>query len=390
MTGADKTKLDGIASGAQVNVATDLSYTAATRLLISSTGADVTLPLVGSDAGLMSAADKTKLDGIASGAQVNVATDLSYTAATRLLASSTGADVNLPLVVAAGDAGLMTGADKAKLDGIAAGAQVNVATDLSYTAATRLLASSTGADVNLPLVVAAGDAGLMTGADKTKLDGIASGAQVNVATDLSYTASTRLLISSTGADVTLPLFTSTEAGLTPLSGGGTSNFLRADGTWAAPGGGGGGAWTTVFQAADQLVTNSATLTDATNLQFTTTANTNYHIRLRALFNSGNATADIKYRVTHGGTTTRVRRARTYSVPNGTSATIPTVAPATAFDTTDQTLLATVTGDSIVYEDIYLQVGASGGVFKIAFAQNTLTAAASVTLYEGSYIEYATT
>lgn len=48
--------------------ATDLSYTAGTRLLASSTGADVTLPLVGSDAGLMSAADKTKLDGIASGA----------------------------------------------------------------------------------------------------------------------------------------------------------------------------------------------------------------------------------------------------------------------------------------------------------------------------------
>lgn len=81
-------------------------------------------------------------------------------------------------------------------------------------------------------------AGSMSAADKTKLDGIEAGAQVNVATDLSYTASTRLLASSTGADVTLPLFSSTEAGLTPLSGGGTTNFLRADGTWAAPPSGG--------------------------------------------------------------------------------------------------------------------------------------------------------
>jgi len=89
------------------------------------------------------------------------------------------------------------------------------ATDLSYTAATRVLASSTGADATLPLVVAAGDAGLMTGADKTKLDGIATGAQVNVATDLSYTAATRLLASSTGTDVTLPLATGTDAGLMP-------------------------------------------------------------------------------------------------------------------------------------------------------------------------------
>lgn len=60
------------------------------------------------------------------------------------------------------------------------------------------------------------------------------------ATDLGYVAATRLLTSSTGADVTLPLFTSTDAGLVSGSGGGTSNFLRADGTWAAPAGGGGG------------------------------------------------------------------------------------------------------------------------------------------------------
>ena len=58
-------------------------------------------------------------------------------------------------------------------------------------------------------------------------------------TDLGYTAATRLLTSSTGADVTLPLFSSSDAGLTPSSGGGTTNFLRADGTWASPGGGGG-------------------------------------------------------------------------------------------------------------------------------------------------------
>jgi len=38
----------------------------------------------------------------------------------------------------------------------------------------------------------------------------------------------------------LPLFTSVDDGAVPASGGGTTNFLRADGTWAAPGGGGGG------------------------------------------------------------------------------------------------------------------------------------------------------
>lgn len=103
-------------------------------------------------------------------------TDLTYTASTRVIASSTGTDATLTEVVAAGDSGLMTGADKTKLDGIATGAEVNVDTDLSYTASTRVLASSTGTNATLPEVVAAGDSGLMTGADKTKLDGIATGA----------------------------------------------------------------------------------------------------------------------------------------------------------------------------------------------------------------------
>jgi len=59
-------------------------------------------------------------------------------------------------------------------------------------------------------------------------------------TNLSYTAATRIIASDTGTDATLPLVTSGDAGLAPASGGGTTNFLRADGTWAAPGGGGGG------------------------------------------------------------------------------------------------------------------------------------------------------
>lgn len=52
--------------------------------------------------------------------------------------------------------------------------------------------------------------------------------------DLGYVASTRTVTITGGDNTILPLFSSTEAGLTPLSGGGTTNFLRADGTWAAP------------------------------------------------------------------------------------------------------------------------------------------------------------
>ena len=36
-------------------------------------------------------------------------------------------------------------------------------------------------------------------------------------------------------------FTPSTEGVVPASGGGTTNYLRADGTWSAPPGGGGGS-----------------------------------------------------------------------------------------------------------------------------------------------------
>ena len=300
---------------------TDLSYTAASRLLASSTGADVTLPLVGADAGLMTAADKTKLDGIASGAQVNVPTDLSYTAASRLLASSTGADVTLPLVGA--DAGLMAAADKTKLDGVATGATANssdatllnranhtgtqlastisnfaatviatvltgfaaagtrtaiVATDSILTAfgkvqkylndlaavafsgsasdlsagtlpAARFDDTAHGARAGGTLhasVVAAGAAGFMTGADKTKLDGVATGATANSAdatllaranhTGTQTAATISDFNSAARAQVEAELIAGTNVTITPAGSGATRTL-----TIAATGGGGGGS-----------------------------------------------------------------------------------------------------------------------------------------------------
>jgi len=119
----------------------------------------------------------------------------------------------------------------------------------------------------ITLSYASGYQGFTT-AEASKLAGIEAGAQVNVATNLAYETATRLLSSSTGTDVTLPLFTSTLAGLTPASGGGTTNFLRADGTWAEPPGGSGGSGTvtsvgftapTGFSVTGSPITTSGTI-----------------------------------------------------------------------------------------------------------------------------------
>jgi hypothetical protein len=306
-TDAEQTKLAGIAAGAEVNVDTDLSYTASTRVLSSSTGADVTLPEVvaSGDSGLMTGADKAKLDGIdisadddqdasevpydnstsgltatdvqaaideldntldnagsgtnslvfwsrsgttvttiASGDDVSITGDVlvsgtvdgrdvaadgtkldgiesgataDQTAAeiktayesnnntnaftdaeqtklsgieTGATADQTGAEIKTAYEGEA-DTNAFTDAEKTKLAGIAAGAEVNVDTDLSYTASTRVLASSTGTDATLPEVVAGGDSGLMTGSDKSKLDGIETGATADQdASEVTYDPST--------------------------------------------------------------------------------------------------------------------------------------------------------------------------------------------------------
>jgi len=103
--------------------------------------------------------------------------DLAYTPASHV----GGGGAAHAAVVSDGAAGFMTGTDKAKLDGIAAGAQVNVPTDLSLgtiTGTTIPLNSSTGTDVTLPAATVSA-AGLQTATDKTKLDGVAAGATAN-------------------------------------------------------------------------------------------------------------------------------------------------------------------------------------------------------------------
>lgn len=140
-----------------------------------------------SAAGSMSAADKTKLDGIEAGAQVNVDTDLAYVpaASSGEVTSSTGTNATIPAATTT-EAGLLTAADKTKLDGIEAGAQVNVGTDLAVGGSgdARTITSSTGNDANVPVATTT-DAGFMSIGDKNKLDGIETGAQVNTVTSVN-------------------------------------------------------------------------------------------------------------------------------------------------------------------------------------------------------------
>jgi len=174
--------------------------------------------------------------------------------------------------VAAGAAGFMTGADKTKLDSVASGATAN-STDASLLARanhTGTQTASTISDFN-SASRAQTEAELIAGTNVTITPGssgatrtLTIAAAAGGATNLSYTAATRVIASDTGTDATLPLMSSGDAGLVPASGGGTTNYLRADGTWVAPSGGGsvtsvGMSVPTGLSIAGSPVTGSGTL-----------------------------------------------------------------------------------------------------------------------------------
>lgn len=79
-------------------------------------------------------------------------------------------------------------------------------------------------------------------------------------------------LTATQATAILNEFTSVLKGLAPASGGGTTNFLRADGTWAAPAGGGSSVVTGTFNDTGAKFITTASVSIAGNRGFSYAAN----------------------------------------------------------------------------------------------------------------------
>lgn len=245
---ANATKATKDSSDQQINTTYIKGATASGNVLTLTKGdnntVNVTLPLASSTTnGEMSSADKSKLDGIDAGAQVNQNSFSNIKVGTSTIASGSATDTfelaqgsnvtisadaaTKKVTIAATDTtykaatasadGLMTAADKAKLDGIASGA--NAYTHPSGSAPSKALGLykistdaqshvASAAEVKKEDITALGipaqdttyglatpsDNGLMSAADVRKLAGIAAGAEVN------QNAFSRVTVGSTNID----------------------------------------------------------------------------------------------------------------------------------------------------------------------------------------------
>jgi Phage tail fibre repeat len=254
---SDKTKLDGIATGAEVNQNTFANVKVGTTTIASDSKTDTLELAAGTNVVLTPDATNDKVTialsaavETTSGAQAKanaVQTNLTnhendignphgVTASQTGAYSKAEADTNFAPkshvgsggaahanVIASGAAGFMTGTDKAKLDGIAAGANnyshpVNhppsiITQDANNRFVTDTEKSNWNGKASTAIATTSAN-GLMAATDKSKLDGISASADVNQNAYSNIKVGTTTIAADTVTD-TLELAAGTDVVLTP-------------------------------------------------------------------------------------------------------------------------------------------------------------------------------
>ena len=246
----------------------------------------------------------------------NTASNLSP--GTGLFESKSGVDLRFKSLAGGSGITLSNNATSVTITAIGGSGEAN--TQSSPTHANTLVLAKSGVD--LPIKGVACNGGItctnnstdvtvtLTNADKTDITVSAAGAtwtidndvvtyakMQNVAGDdrflgrISGAAGDTEELTGTQATTLLDVFTSALKGLAPASGGGTTNFLRADGTWAVPAGGGGGP--TVLNAD---VTCTLTAAYCTVFTIPLTASSGNRLDVQMVGDSNTAGGSIQMRV----------------------------------------------------------------------------------------------
>ena len=212
----EKNKLAGIEAGAEVNKIIDVIFNGVSVLDDGTRVATITITPddikrwyeENPDTNAFTDAQKAKLAGISDGAEVNRVDDVLVNGRS-VLNENKKAIITKEIVKDAyesnADTNAFTDADKAKLDGIEAGAQVNKVEDVHLDGETVVNAEKTAVITGAAIkksYEAQPDTNAFTDAEKTKLDGVEAGAQVNKIEDVQLAGVSVLDASTKTANVT--------------------------------------------------------------------------------------------------------------------------------------------------------------------------------------------
>lgn len=215
-TTPEKEKLAGIEDGAEVNKIIDVIFNGVSVLddgtrvaTINITPEDIKRWYESNpDTNAFTDAQKAKLAGISDGAEVNRVDDVLVNGRS-VLNENKKALITKEIVKDAyesnADTNAFTDAEKSKLGGIEAGAQVNKVEDVQLDGETVVNAEKTAVLTGAAIkksYEAQPDTNAFTDAEKTKLDGVEAGAQVNKVEDVQLDGTSVLDASTKTANVT--------------------------------------------------------------------------------------------------------------------------------------------------------------------------------------------
>jgi hypothetical protein len=149
-----------------------------------------------------------------------------------------------------------------------------------------------------------------------------------------------------------------------------------------------GGWNYIVKSANQDVTNSATLVDDTDLQFSVVAGGQYMIELDAVISANNTSADYQSAFNVSSGTMKGNGIYTATGLTGIATVTITSANAAASTTTVSTGPPTADLDSLLSIKIIFSFTASANAtFKYKFAQNVAIPATTARTLKGSILKY---